>query len=365
MKTKRILAIILVFTMLVSMVACSKGEKQPEGSGGNAAPTKAAANNDNSQFDFTKSLSNPNASDKANAIYNWLISIRGKNIISGHQEKCGDTENAEFKWIKEQTGHLPALRGLDFINGDYAGVVRRSKTWAKQNSLISICWHMGVPGSVDKGYDSSKGSFLELSKALDDPNSDGYKQIIADMDKGAEALKELQDAGVVVLWRPFHEFDGKWFWWGKAGGETFVKLWQLMYDRYTNYHKLNNLIWVLGYAGNSSAGSLKWYPGDEYVDIVGADSYTNKLADEGYVNMYNKMYEALGKKDKPAALHECGRIPDIKSLEEGNIDWLWFLTWHSGYVDNENTNSLIKLIAAYESEYVLTLDEMPDFNSIK
>ncbi|MDD6102136.1 MAG: glycosyl hydrolase [Clostridiales bacterium] len=358
---KKILSVLLAGVIVVSVLAgCGKKDSKPQegNKNENEEPGKV-------EFDFTKNLSNKNASDKANAVYNWLISIKGKYIISGLEERCADTGNVEFNFIRKETGKLPGLRGLDFINGDYEGVVRRAITWDKQHSLISICWHMGVPGSVDAGYDSSKSTCPDLKEALNNPESETYKQIIADMDKAAEPLKQLQDAGVVVLWRPFHEFDGKWFWWGKGGSESFVKLWQIMYDRYTNVHGLNNLIWVLGYSGAQTCGSESWYPGDEYVDIIGADSYSNNSAENGYSSLYSLLNKNLAKSGKPYTLHECGRIPDINALQSEKVEWLWFLVWHTGYINDEKNNSIVKLHAAFESDYVLTLDEMPDFSSIK
>ncbi|MGN0165710.1 MAG: glycosyl hydrolase [Lachnospiraceae bacterium] len=364
---KKILAVLLTATMTVSMlVGCGNS-----GNGDTPSPTPAATVDETDlgiwsdyQVDLTNNLSNPNATDKTKAVYNWLLSIEGNYIIAGQQEKCGDTGNEEFTYIKGLSEELPGLRGLDFINGDYDGVVRRAVTWDKFNCLISICWHMGVIGDVDGGYNSSQGTVNGLGEILDNPDSEEYKQLIADMDLAAEALKELQDAGVVVLWRPFHEFDGKWFWWGKDGGETFIKLWRLMYDRYTNYHGLNNLIWVLGYTGTNSSGSTSWYPGDEYVDIIGADSYSNVSAANGYSGLFNTLEERLGETGKPAALHECGKIPSISSLQEGNVDWLWFLVWHSGYIDDDKNNTIAEVVAAYQSDYVLTMSEMPDFDAL-
>lgn len=362
---KKIVSIVLMTTMAVSIFAgCGKN-----GDGeATVTPTPAATTDEglwsDYEIDLTKNLSNPNATDKTQAVYNWLCSIEGEYIISGQQEKCSDTSNEEFTYIKNMTEELPGLRGLDFINGDYDGVVRRAQTWDRFNCLISICWHMGVPGDADGGYESSKGTYSGLAEALADPNSDGYKQIIADIDLAAEALKELQDSGIVVLWRPFHEFDGKWFWWGKDGGEAFIQLWQLMYDRYTNYHGLNNLIWVLGYTGNSTCGAASWYPGDEYVDIIAADSYSNTAAENGYKSMYNVLEERLGESGKPFALHECGKIPKINELQANDINWLWFLVWHSEYIDDEEVNNLANLTHTYTSDYVLTMDEMPDFDAL-
>ncbi len=375
---KKITAAVLTAAMCISMFAAC-GSNSTENSTTSTSNSETNSTNTDSstaatgtgtgiwadyQVDTTNNLSNPNATEKTCAIYNWLCSIQGQYIVAGLQEKCADTDSAEFTWLKQTTEQLPALRGLDFINGDYEGVVRRATTWSNLNSLISICWHMGIPGDVDGGYNSSQDTYDGLLEALNDPTSEGYAQIVEDMDKAVPYLQELQDNNVVVLWRPFHEFDGKWFWWGKDGAEAFVKLWQLMYDRYTNEYGLNNLIWVLGYAGNSSPGSTTWYPGDEYVDIIGADSYSDYAADNGYSAMYEELTTGLADSNKPAALHECGKLPSISSLQQDDIEWLWFLVWHSNYIENEDVNSIASVVAVFNSEYVLTLEEMPDFDSM-
>lgn len=365
---KKAIAVILSASMCLSIfTACGKGDETDGGASGDGNETSTEQTAGGSwgdyKFDTTKNLSNPNASDKANAVYNWLCSIEGDYIISGLQEMCGDSGSEEFTWLKTETGDLPGLRGLDFINGDYEGVVRRAKTWSNLNTLISICWHMGVPGDVDGGYNSSQETYDGLLEALNDPESEGYAQIVADIDKAAPYLQELRDANVVVLWRPFHEFDGKWFWWGKDGAEAFVKLWQLMYDRYTNVYELDNLIWVLGYTGNSTPGAVSWYPGDEYVDIIGADSYSEYAASNGYAGMYEDLLENLADSGKPATLHECGTLPNLGSLQQNDINWLWFLVWHSNYIENEEVNSFATVYSAFNSDYVLTLSEMPDFSS--
>jgi len=80
-------------------------------------------------------------------------------------------------------------------------------------------------------------------------------------------LKRLQDAGVPILFRPLHEAEGAWFWWGAKGPEATKELWLLLHDRLTNHHKLNNLIWVW----NSLLPA--WYVGDDTVDILSADVY--------------------------------------------------------------------------------------------
>ncbi len=368
MMLKRIIAGALTLVMAVGAFAACGGKKEETKTDSPQTTTAATTNADlgiwaDYKVDTTNNLSNPNATEKANVIYNWLCSIQGKYIISGLQEKCGDSDSEEFMFIKNTCEELPGLRALDFINGDYEGVTRRSQTWAKMGCLISICWHMGIPGEADKGYDSSKKSWPALEAALNDPSSEDYRQLIADIDKPVEYLKQLQDAGVVVLWRPFHEFDGKWFWWGMAGGESFVKLWQLMYDRYTNQYGLNNLIWVLGYSGNH-AGDQSWYPGDDYVDIIGADTYNGSMASTGYSALYSALSNSFSGNGKPFALHECGKIPNAGALQSEGAQWLWFNVWHSNYIENEKENTISEIQVNFTSDYYLTLDEMPDFDAL-
>ncbi len=304
------------------------------------------------EIQHTRDLSNPNASEKAQLIYDYLCSVGGQGIISGVEESPGAASaNSEIQYLKRVADKYPALRGLDFINDDFDGVVKRAIFWGNDmKGLVTIGWHWGTPPD-GIGYESSKGS-VDMDELLTE-GSDLYNAMIAQMDVAAESLKELQDAGVVVLWRPFHEFDGQWFWWGKGGSEKFIALWRLMYDRYTNYHGLNNLIWVLGY---SDQVKKDWYPGDEYVDICGADSYKSGTRSALY-----KVVSGYAAEGMPIPLHECAKIPDPDKLQEEGVNWTWFMTWTISYL-KENTKE--DLEAIFHHDYVITLDELPDFDAL-
>lgn len=165
---------------------------------------------------------------------------------------------------------------------------------------------------------------------------------------------ERRKKGVNVLWRPFHEFDGQWFWWGKGGAENFKRLWILMYDHFTEDLGLNNLIWVLGYSHNGK-DMKKWYPGDEYCDIVGADSY--EVAENGAEKRLYTGVNKVAKNRKPLWMHECGQIPTVEQLEK--TPWGSFMTWHTEWLIDTNTKE--SLNAIYNSDYVITLDELPSF----
>ncbi|MCM1522852.1 MAG: glycoside hydrolase family 26 protein [Ruminococcus sp.] len=298
------------------------------------------------------SLSNPDASKEARELFGYICETYRNGIISGQQESTWmGSDQYEFEYIYEKTGKYPAIRGLDYMNDDFEGVNKRAADWYERGGIVTICWHCGsdFSGSWDE---CMKTEIDDWDKALTEGTAE-YKKLIAGMDKGAKALKELKDQNIPVLWRPFHELDGGWFWWSKGGAENFKKLWTVMYDRYTDYWELDNLIWVFGLSGNNR-GYDKWYPGSEYADIIGADSY-NDGANE---KLYQSVEKLAGDK-MPICFHECGRIPTVKQLRDGNADWVWFMTWHTEYITDHNGTDDLKKI--YNDEYVITLDELPEW----
>ena len=298
-------------------------------------------------------LSNPAATQKTQSLYAFLCDTYGKHVLAGQQESTWmGSEDYEFNIIQRASGKLPVIRGLDYMGEDFSGCNRRAKAWAAKGGIVTICWHCG---------DNFKGSHTEAMNSNPDwsklltPGTNEYKTLIAGMDKGAAALKELQDAGIPVIWRPFHEFDGAWFWWGKGGAENFKKLWRLMYDRYTNEWGLNNLIWNLGYSGDVKDN---WYPGDQYVDIIGADTYVNHTG--SLLSMYQRTANVA---KKPVCLHENGAIPDPEKMKADGAKWLWFMTWHTSFIDSDPINTSSYLKQVYNSDYLLSLDEIPDVYS--
>ena len=297
-------------------------------------------------------LSNKNASDAAKSLYSYICSEYGKGIISGQQESTWKgSPDYEMDYIEAASGKLPAMRGLDYMGDDFEGVNKRAKEWFDKGGIVTICWHCG--SDFSDSYDDSKADDLDWDKALT-PGTAEYEALSAAMDKGAKALKELKDAGVPVIWRPFHEFDGGWFWWGKGGAENFKKLWKMMYEKYTNEWELANRIWALGFTASVPA---EWYPGDEYVDIAGADTYVEN--DGSLIGMYNKVIDVVGT-DMPVILHENGTIPNPESLESDGAYWGSFMTWHTEWITDAKWNTKESINAVFNSDYVITLDELPE-----
>ncbi|MBQ7782414.1 MAG: hypothetical protein IJ368_00430 [Oscillospiraceae bacterium] len=332
---EKLISILLALSMMMTASGCS---------------TDSGAEQANTSYECR--LSNPDASAEAQELFDYICQTYGKSIISGQQESTWmGSEQYEFDYIYENTGKYPAIRGLDYMNDDFKGVNRRAEEWHERGGIVTICWHCGCDFS-GSWNESMKTEITDWDKALTKGTAE-YDTLIKGMDKAAAALQELEDKGIPVLWRPFHELDGAWFWWGKGGAENFKKLWIMMYDRYTNHWELDNLIWVLGYSGNGK-GYDKWYPGNEYVDIAGADSYK----DGSNANLFTNVRKVVGDK-MPVCFHECGRIPTVEQLEKDSAGWVWFMTWHTEYITENNDINDLKSI--YNHDYVITLDELPSW----
>lgn len=300
----------------------------------------------NQEKEWIPKLTNPDSTPAAVALYEFLWAMKGQGILSGQQELPMDYNHGEeLSYIQEVTGREPAILGLDYISNDFEGVNKRAKAWHDRGGIVSICWHWGIP-PYGLGYPSSQET-VDLAELLT-PGTALHQGFLDNLDQTARALKHLMDQDVPVLWRPFHEFDGGWFWWGKGGSAAFVQLWRTMYDRFVNLHGLNNLIWVLGYSGEMREG---YYPGDAYVDVMGADSYSEGIHEELY-----QWVQSQTDKKMPLCHHENGPIPEPGLLQEKGIAWGWFLTWHTIHIHEQNSRSYLRYV--YNHPYVITLDDL-------
>jgi mannan endo-1,4-beta-mannosidase len=229
-----------------------------------------------------------------------------------------------------------------------------------EGHIITLMWHGCYP--VDG--DCCEGSSIWAMENRPSPEkwdklvtegtelNDAWKE---GADKIAGYLKQLQDMGIPVLWRPYHEMNGVWFWWCNHKGEQgFKRLWIMMYDYFTNHHQLNNLIWVWNTnAPRDIPGDEAWaykdfFPGIEYVDILAADVYRNDYKQ----SHHDRLVELA--EGKPVALGEVGEIPTLEILLQ-QPQWSWFMPW--GWIlFMANEPDLINEV--YNSEHVLTLDEV-------
>lgn len=294
-------------------------------------------------------LSNPDATPEAKTLYDLLYCANEELGVafSAQQESTWmGSDDYEFSYIFEKTGKYPAIRGFDYMNDDFDGVNKRAIKWHKAGGFVTICWHCGSDFSGE-WKDCMNDEVDDWEKMLTEGTLQ-YYNMLSGMDKAAAALKELCDLNIPVLWRPFHEFDGDWFWWSKGGSENFKKLWQIMYERFTEHWELDNLIWVLGYS-HKAKENKKWYPGDGYCDIIGADTYEIKLNKKLYKKISN-----VTDANKPLCLHECGENPTVEDFSKA--PWSYFMTWHTEYLTDRNSDDTLNEL--YNSDVIITLDEL-------
>ncbi|MGG4219070.1 glycosyl hydrolase [Paenibacillus jamilae] len=304
---------------------------------------------------------NPNATAETKALMSYLVKSYGSHILSGQHT----LEDAQ--WIKEQTGKYPAMLSTDLMDyspsrvehGATSTEVEKAIQWAQEGGLVTFAWHWNAPKGLHdipgkewwRGFYTDATTF-DVQYALSHPESEEYQLMLRDIDAIAVQLKRLQDAHVPVLWRPLHEAEGKWFWWGAQGPDSAKQLYRLMYDRLTNYHHLNNLIWVW------NSESPEWYPGDDVVDIVSVDIYNQAANYSPSIGKYDSLVNLVQGK-KLVGLSENGPIGDPELLQAYSAHWLFFTTWTGDFIRNGQYNSLDHLIKVFNSEYVITREELP------
>lgn len=316
----------------------------------------------------------PNATESVRRLKNYLSSIYGKSTLSGQMDLTWKDSIDMAEKVYKDTGKYPAIMGYDFMNyvgagGDGRKQVEEAIEWHKKGGIVTFCWHWKGPGRVKEFY-AEKNHFsipYDASKEVLDTSTNEFKWIKRDLDIVANQLQRLQDAGVPVLWRPLHEASGGWFWWGACGSDAYIALYRYMYDYYTKEKGLHNLLWVW------NGQDKDWYPGDAYVDIIGTDIY-----EQNHKSQFAKFNECYEMSDDPAdnekmvALTECGAIPDPDAMKEDVVWWLFFMVWNdteakgrdqSNFWEGGFWNDDTFKKKVYTSEYVITLDELPNLQT--
>ena len=290
---------------------------------------------------------NKNASPEAVQLLSYLYSINGKYMLSG-QHNFNENMDRYNDSVKNITGKYPAVWGTDLIwNGiqdNGQAIVNECIKKNKEGYIITLMWHEGRP-SDEPPYgwrESVQGKFTDVQwKEITTPGTVMYTRWLKQIDVVAGYLKQLSDAHVPVLWRPYHEMNGVWFWWGnRPGKEGIQKLWKMMYDRYVNHFHLNNLLWVWGangprdIPGDEAYAYKDFYPGHKYVDILGADVYHLDYEQKDYNELLQLAQGRL------ITLSECGELPS-EAVLKAQPKWSWFLVW-TNFLTDHNTRQQVK-----------------------
>lgn len=338
---------------------------------------------------------------EAQSLMSYLNSVYGEHIISGQQEiyQYGPHDmEYEFEYLKDTTGHYPAIRGFDYGNftcpafGSDDGSTERVIDWVKnRGGIATASWHINVPNDMASYTIGSRIDWAQTSYTATDNDfspkkaytegtkeNEYYNQALKTL---AAEFKKLEAEGIPVIWRPLHEAEGgggetgSWFWWGKEGSAVYKELWKYTYDVLTNQYECHNLIWE--WNSYDFATSANWYPGDEYVDIIGYDKYncTKYLAENNWApsiehddsaiasTFYSIMERYNSAKMVAMAENDC--FSTVDNLINDKAGWLYFCTWYDGgssdinFLTDPRFNTKEDTIAMYQSEYCITLDELP------
>ena len=342
----------------------------------------------------------PEPTESAQKLYGFLLENFGKRTISGVMtdrpfENNGQytpqdfTTQTELSYINKASGKNVALVGFDFMHATgaksdeqwYQGYTHASlemaKTVWKAGGIPAFNWHWKDPmKEVEAFYTQSSGNTpyteFSITKAYDSEakkwktESDEYKAIVRDMEIVADSLLTLQKEGIALIWRPLHEASGAWFWWGTDGAEPCVALYKLMFDTFVNKKGLHNLIWV--WTTDEATDALDWYPGDEYVDIVGRDYYyyPREANHASLISSFEKVKEMYGAK-KIVTLSENGSVPYPDSMKADGANWSWFMPWYGDYAMESwaNDNNAESWNTVMNNEYTITLEDMPGWDKYK
>jgi mannan endo-1,4-beta-mannosidase len=303
---------------------------------------------------------NPHATAEARALLAYLDSISGQATIAGQH----NYPNVGARWTNtayDLTGKYPGLFGGDF--GFSAGddkdsvlgrpaMIEEVKRQYKNGAVITLTWHEVRPTDNEPVTfkESVQGHLTDAEwRELLTPGSPLNLRWQAQVDVIAGYLKQLRDAHVPVLFRPYHEMNGGWFWWaGRPGWDGSAALYRMIYDRFVNVHHLDNLLWVW----NVNAPDPHWplltsfYPGAPFTDVVTMDIYG-----EFKQQYYDSMLRLAG--GKPIALAEVGKLPSLEVLNR-QPRWTYFMSW-SEFIQNANTPEQAK--AVYNAPRILTRDD--------
>lgn len=312
------------------------------------------------------SLSDKNATPETVNLYQNLILLQEKGFLFGHQDDLA----YGVKWryeegrsdIKDVTGDYPALYGWDLggiehqKSNNIDGVpFKKMKNWIKEiydrGGVSTISWHMDNPLTMKNSWDTTPGSLRSIL-----PNGEKHQLYLSWLDQAAQFLGNLKGSDgkkIPILYRPFHELTGNWFWWCKnnASAQEFKEIWRFTIHYLRETKKLNNLIIVYNTADfKSKEEFLEYYPGDDVVDVLSFDKYqyTNPVTDSSFItevqNQLKIMNDVAVEHQKPMAIAETGyeQIPYenwwTKTLTEaiGNYKISFVLLWRNhGWQEQE------------------------------
>ncbi|GGB76384.1 mannan endo-1,4-beta-mannosidase [Flavobacterium suaedae] len=354
----------------------------------------------------------PNATEETVALFYNLKKLQKEKFLVGQQDAFnafyndagGDSD------IKKATGYDPALLGSDFMFiTDDQNTEEPSNWFYQQEILITddveeaynkgmvnvLAWHFREPYEGEHFYTSEMTDFQKFnafpSILPGGENHDYYKE---KLDKVAEVLSNIKGANnelVPVIFRPFHEFDGNWFWWGSAycTPEQYKEAWQFTVEYLRDTKNVHNVIYAYSpdKSYTTATAYLQRYPGDDYIDVLSMDNYGDfdgsSASGVSTANDKLKMVSdlAIGKV-KVAALSETGyRVTADNSpisgffntniynaMTNNNVELAFVMFWSNGgggyYVPPAGQSNTQDFVDFTQREETVLQNDIPDMYTI-
>lgn len=338
------------------------------------------------------------------ALFNNLKKVGETHLLYGHQD---DLAYGHDWWdepgrsdVKEVTGSYPAIYGWEIGNIRQDTEVsldnvnfESMKNWIREGyergGINTISWHMNHPVTDGNSWDRAPAVYAIL------PGGGQHEKFKRWLDKFAEFTQDLRGGNgelIPIIFRPYHEHTGSWFWWGEEQTtvEEYVALWRFTVEYLKDEKGVHNLLYAYSpdnQGGRELPNYYKKYPGDDYVDILGMDDY-GSMKDRDPAAFSDELAwlaNEAKKKGKIAALSETGvdGIPDPKwwtgqvlpaftsNTEARGVAYV--LTWRNANAEREQREhfftsypghpSAEDMKAFRDEEFVLFEDELPDMYS--
>ncbi len=316
------------------------------------------------EFEIYSENSSANTSEAAIAkqkVLDYFYDIKGSQTVVGiHNREPNSEPSKQTNEVHAITGQYPALWSGDFLfsSDDVANrwkmIYECEKQW-NNGSIVQLMLHVNTPLQSETGqWDGGVCSELTDSQwnSLITDGGELNKVWKSRLDGYATYIQYLEDKGVPILFRPFHEMNQSMFWWaGRTGTNGTGALYRLTRDYLENEKGLDNIIWVWDMQDLSYDWS-EYNPGNDYWDIFAVDIYN---ADYFTDYKYNLASSIAG--DKLMAIGECDKLPTANQLKSQNR-WCFVMSW-SELTFSHNSNTEIQNM--YWAENVIVRNELPSF----
>ena len=300
-----------------------------------------------------------NASTETVALFYNLRNLGKTKIIIGQQDAFNSFyQNSGSSDIKKTTGNDPSILGSDFMfitdkdnpnNNWYVQqenkIIQDTKDAYAKGMINTFCWHLREPYNEKSFYsaDMTSEQRTDAFKSLlpGGKFNDWYKKKLEKVASVVSNLKDTNGKQIPIIFRPFHEFDGNWFWWGAnyCTAEEYISVYRITVNYLRDTKNVHNILFAFSPDNSYTTPSsyLSRYPGDDYVDILGMDNYgdfDNKgTSGASLANSKLKLISDLAiSKNKIAALTETGYRVTSTTPAINN----WFSTYLYDAITNNN-----------------------------